>query len=557
MPLDSFAVRAETAYLRRKLTGGKINKITQPEKEEISLFIYNKGENFRLVLNSFVPCFYVGGSAKQTPLNAPQFCMTLRKHLSGGTITEIEQLPYERVVILSIKSVNDFFDDAYYKLIFEVMGRQSNIILCDGQYKVVGAVKYMPLDSARPLLSNMKYSPPPNNRASIESEEAKKALEDYDGDAARFVISNYMGFSLPSAEYLLNGIAENRFAEQFDIFVNNVKEFNKKIDGFEITPYIALHDGKPAVFFLFAPKDFADVRRYDDINECLSAFYTARQNLKSIESLKKAVLSAAAAQIKKIEKKAAIQKEILLQAEQAEKYRIYGELLTANLHNIKQGQIAVVENYYDENKPLQIKLDERLSPSKNAQRYFEKYAKIKKAISYAEKQLKEFEEELSYLYSIVDYADAARTEEELEQIRQELSQQKTSGKDKTETNKKTAQVKPHISSQEIDGFTVFWGRNNTQNDYVTFKLARPDDIWLHAKAAHGPHVIIRTEGKTPPDNVLYKAAQIAANLNKTFGAEVDYTYKKHVKKPPGAKPGFVTYANYKTIFVKYDNNSLT
>ncbi|MDD4003494.1 MAG: NFACT RNA binding domain-containing protein [Clostridia bacterium] len=550
MPYDSFTVKAAVTELNQLLTGGKINKVLQPEKDEVILAVYNGGKNYKLLLNCGLPAAFITQNIKQNPSTPYAFCMAMRKHLSGGTILSIEQKPYERVIIINIENLNELYDTAKYKLIMEIMGRQSNIILCNSQNKIINALKNTTFDSKRPILINLTYNFPQNDRISIDSADAVQRLKNYTGENLQFILSNFMGFSLPTAEYILkeSNIYSGELATKFNLFVNRTKELEYNINKGNIKPNISWYNEKPLNFYIYPYNEGEKCTFYDDINSCLDFYYNYLSNEKQIDNIKRTILSAIKAHIKKTEKKIAAQKEKLLECNSGENYRISGELITANLYKIKVSADVTVENYYDNNKPLRIKLDENLSPSQNAQMYYKKYNKLKNAKIQVNKQLEIAEEYLSYLNSLIDYTQSAQVLTELEEIKEEIISQNILSKTKNSTKKVKAEIV--INKTEADGFTIYWGKNNIQNDYITFKLAKPYDLWFHIKSAHGRHVILSAQGKEPTDNAITAAAEIAANGSR---AEIDYTYKKYVKKPHGAKPGFVIYTNYKTILIKQDN----
>jgi predicted ribosome quality control (RQC) complex YloA/Tae2 family protein len=547
MPYDSFTVKAAVTEFNKLLAGGKINKILQPEKEEIILALYNGGNNYKLLFNCAFSAAFITQGTKQNPALPYAFCMALRKHLTGGTILNVEQKPYERVIIINIENLNELYDTARYKLIMEIMGRQSNIILCNSDSKIINALKSTTFDSKRPVIANLTYNFPQNDRIRIDSADAVKRLNDYTGENLQFILSNFMGFSAPTAEYILkeSKILSGELADKFDLFVKRTKEFENNIEKGNIKPNICWHNGQPLDYYIFPCAEGDKSTYYESVNQCLDLYYSQKSSAKQIDDIKKTITGAVKTHIKKTEKKIAAQKEKLLECNSGENYRIFGELITANIYKIKGGAAVTVENYYDNNKPVLIKLDEKLSPSQNAQMYFKKYNKLKNAKIQVEKQLEIAEEYLSYLNSLLDYTESAQTLAELEEIKDEITSQNILSRAKNDTPKKAKAIE--INKTEADGFTIYWGKNNIQNDYITFKIAKPYDLWFHIKSAHGRHVILSTQGKEPTDKAITAAAEIAANGSR---AEIDYTYKKYVKKPSGAKPGFVIYTNYKTLFIK-------
>lgn len=562
MPADSFTLRATAFELDRLLRGGKINKVYQPEKDEISLSVYSGGKTFRLLLSCHpdYPRIHVTRRIKDNPETPFNFCMALRKHLTGGTIIGAGQLPYERVVFLEIQNSTELFDQVVYKLIIEVMGRRSNIILCDGEMKMVAIAKTTPLsleEGARNFLVGLKYRYPENDRIEISDREAAgRAIAEYQGlDGERFIRDAFKGFSSETARHIIcrAGLEEQPISGGAERILDEVCRFEEAIEKGGLNPCILLKSGNPQDFFImpYAYIKGGELAFFPTVNECADEYYGLLEERRALSDKKRKLSSAAGAALKKLEKKAALLMEKIGESEKAEHYRKCGELLSANIYLLKGGESSVkVADYYDENMgEITIPLDVSLSPSKNIQAYYKKYNKLKNAKIQSGKQLAGAQEQIDYLKSLLSYIEWAGSLEELAEIAEELAQQEIIKERKAARRKK---AEPKAPSVEVNGHLIYYGRNNIQNDYVTFKMAKPDDLWFHVKGSHGPHVILKEDGKDDEEAVL-AAAKLAASLGKNGDrAAVDYTLKKFVKKPPGSKPGYVTYSEYKTIYVKPD-----
>lgn len=555
MPYDAFTVSALTSELNSLLTGGKINKVLQPKKDEIILVIYNQKNTYRLLLCAAAvnPRINISKGVKENPETPYSFCMALRKHLSGGTIAAVEQLPYDRVVTVVIENLSEMFDTVKFGLVIEIMGRQSNIILTDSSRKILALQKSLPLDTAkRAMLCGMTYSYPVNDKIALSNQEAVASLFDsFAGDIDQtFLCENIAGLSKQTAKHIVcraNQLADGAFNKE--AVKKALAEFYNIIKKGDIKPCIFFNGGD-AVDFYILPYCYSqgEPEFFNSVNECVDNFYLLKEKGKELDGKKNALLSMVAAAIKKAEKKSALLYRQLADCENAEYYRKCGEFITANIYKIKQPQTSVtVTDYYDGGE-ITVKLDENLSPSANAQKYYKKYNKLKTAKKQTDFYLEESQKALSYYKSIIKYIEKAQSLNELAEIEKELDggniiKKQTKGKAQKS-------LPPAVNQTEVEGFTIIWGKNNVQNDFVTFKLAKPSDLWFHIKNDHGPHVIIKTEGNTPGNNVIEAAARIAASLEQGDRAAVDYTFKKFVKKPPAAKPGFVIYTDFKTILIK-------
>ena len=558
MPADSFTLRAIARELDCLLKGGRINRVCQPERNEVALSVFSGRRQIRVLLscNPETPRVHVTRRAKENPEVPFNFCMALRKHLTGGIILRAGQVPYERVIFLEVENADELFDRATYSLIIEVMGRRSNIILCDAGMKMLAIAKPTPLSlgEERSFLVGMKYRYPQNDRIEISDfERAKRAIERYAGaEGETFIRDTFRGFSLETARHIIAkaGLEERPIKEGAEKILSAAREFEREIDEGRLNPCVLMREGAPKDLFAMPYAYFKgeELVFFASMNECADEFYGMLESKKTVLDKKRKLASAAGSALKKAEKKAGLLMEKLTEAGRSEFYRKCGELLVANIYLLKGGEKSVkVEDYYDGMKEITIPLEPTLSPSQNAQAYFKKYNKLKNAAAQSKAQLEGVSEQISYLKSILGYIEGAEGLEEFEEIEEELISQGIAKEQKAQKRKK---AEPKAAFIEVNGHTIYYGKNNIQNDYITFKLARPEDLWFHIKGEHGPHVVLRADGMGDEQAIL-AAAKLAASLGQRRDrAAVDYTLKKYVKKPPGSRPGYVTYSKYKTIYVK-------
>ena len=527
MAFDGLTVAALVAEFDEKLKNGRIDKVTQPYKDEVVLLIRAGGSNHRLLLsaNSSMPRVHLTEISRENPAAPPLFCMLLRKHITSGKLVGFYQPEFERILVMEIEARDELGDISIKKLYIEMMGRHSNIILIDGQGKILGAAKTTDLEVARPVMPGMRYSLPPSQNklnpvTATEEELAKINANDKE------ILRSLTGVSPIIARELEN---ENIYAFFHPItFRFIILENNSKYHDFSAVD-IFQYDGMEKVEF-------------SSMSEAIEKFYELRDRQERMTQksadITRFVKNAAA----RCEKKISLLMIELEASEKREEYKIMGDLLTANLHNLKGGDESVrVLNYYT-GEMTDIALDIQLTPAKNAQRYYIKYNKAKTAEVKLSEQLKIARDELEYWGSVMVAIAFAESEQDLEELREELNIQKR--KDKRKLIIPSEPKKFETS----DGFTVLLGRNNLQNDRLTLKMADKKDLWFHVKGIPGSHVILK--GDTL--QAIYEAAEICARHSRAKDdskISVDYTQVKNVKKPRGAKPGMVIYENYKTIVV--------
>lgn len=571
MALDALAIACLTNELSQMIVGGRIDKIHQPEKDEVVIYIHTPDGTKRLILSASAahPRVHITNTQKTNPQTPPMFCMLMRKHLGSGRITGVRQKGFERIIEIDAESYDELGDLTTKHIIVEIMGRYSNVILTDSKYKIIDSVKHidMTVSSVRQVLPGFYYEMPPAQEKRALTEKTHKLDFSQDGIRADKTILSYVGGISPltareivhialgrcdlvggeltyddrqNLEDAVDTVAdmciENKFMPCiiFDAKTNKVMDFS----AIQIRQYGSM----------------ATVKYFKTINEVLDNFYTTRDSAERMKQKSADLVKLLGNNIERASKKLSIQKNTLDDAKNKDRHKIYGDLITSNLYRITQGdRVAEVENYYEPDCPIvKIQLSPTLSPSQNAQRYYKLYNKAKTAEIEAAKQMKLTAAELEYLESTLMSVQNSASEADINAIRTELAEQGYINR-RTNNNKKVQNTsKPHhyISS---DGFDIYVGKNNTQNDYLTLKLANSSDIWFHTKNIHGSHTVIKLGiDKDVPDTTMLEAAQLAAYYSKARESSqvpVDYTEIKNVKKPNGAKPGMVIYDYYNTVYV--------
>lgn len=574
MALDGITLNALTCELSELLTGARIDKIHQPERDEIIISIRSYRESFRLLLcaNPSFPRVHLTELTKDNPQTPPLFCMLLRKHLCGGKITNIRQKDMERIIMIDIESYDELGDISTKTLIAEIMGKHSNIILVNNSGKIIDSIFHIDISisSVRQVLPGFLYQEPPGQGKVNLSERADyDVLSDIEVSEAPYhkqIMTKYMGISPIIARETVFRAFKNTDTMPD---ISNVKALADKVVNLRDT--ILNHQYNPCIItdkltgkpIDFSPieilqyEDMAQCEFFDSMNSAVDSFYIKKAKNESMRQKSAMLHKLVSNNIERCERKLQIQNETLTRSSDREKHKIKGDLITANLYRIKKGdEFIETENFYSDGEMVRITLKTDLSPAENAQRYYAKYTKEKTAEEETLKQRKLNVEELEYLSSVLESIEQAETVSEINQIKEELCDQgyikrKFTGKKNTKTPKlEPARFISH------DGFEIFAGKNNRQNDYVTLKIARSTDIWFHTKNIHGSHVIVKTEGgRDVPDRTLTEAAMIAAYFSKgknSQNIEVDYTTVKNVKKPSGAKPGMVIYVNNYTAVVTPD-----
>ncbi|MCL2854701.1 MAG: NFACT family protein [Defluviitaleaceae bacterium] len=566
MAFDGIAVAALVAEAANKLSGGRIDKVTQPEKDEIVLAVRAGGANHRLLLsaNATFPRLHFTVHTKENPATAPMFCMLLRKHIQGGRIVSITQPGLERVVRINIEARNEMGDLEEKTLILEIMGRHSNIILvADGM--VLDAAKHVnaSLSAVRQILPGREFADAP----------AQDKLDPLNTDKARFlgvlsgttvakaIFHNYIGISNFSAGIIcqMAGIDPGTQASALgDMQKTTLFEaFGQAIGG--DTPYILYNDAKnPQGFAFFGREVFGDgfTQTFESPSQLVEYFYSSKDNNDRIRQRSQDMRRLVQNLIDRCVKKADIYAKTEVEIEGRNTMRLYGELITANIYAISAGaKLLTSQNFYEEDLPMvEIALNPQKTPAENAQAYFSKYNKQKRTAEALATQRLQNEEELAYLEAVMQSIAQSDTVADLVQIREELQEQGFVKKPKKTGKKRAETATKPLHFITADGFNIFVGKNNQQNDQLT-KSADKDDIWLHTKHIPGSHVIVQAKAGQVSDAALEEAVNLAGFYSKGRGGSmvpVDYCPRKNVRKPTGAKPGMVIYDNYKTAHITPD-----
>lgn len=570
MAFDTLCVKKIVSELSEKISDAKIDKIYQPEKDELLFIIRTKSESLRLVLSASAnnARVHFTDTAKENPITAPMFCMLLRKHLSGGRITAIYQPEYERIIEFEIESRDELGDFTVKRLIAEITGRNSNIILCDFNYRIIDSIKRIDFSqsSVRQILPNMQYIfPPKQDKIPILSDEISSISLDFDIGGQKpenVILSAVSGISPLTAREIVYRVLGTNSQVSDEISPQNkekltfaVRNFNKN---FEFAPcIISDKNGQITEFSAIKILQYGEGFKpvfYSTISEVINIFYKKRDENERTKQKSASLTKLLKGNIERCAKKLSIQQKTLKDAKNKEKYKIYGDLITANIYKIKRGDTEVsLENYYEADNPeLKIALLSKLTPAQNAQRYYKLYSKLKNAEIEVEKQIKSTLADLEYFESTLALTENLTSESDINAVKSELSELGYVKRQKNPKRQKTPQAKPlHFVSS--DGFDIYVGKNNTQNDYLTVKFANSGDLWFHTKQIHGSHTIIKLGvNKDIPDTTVLEAAELAAYYSKareSSGVPVDYTQIKNVKKPNGAKPGMVIYEGYNTLYV--------
>ena len=538
MPQDAFTLRLNALELDGALKGGRINKINQPSKEELSFIIYTGKRTVKLVLNANASdCgVYFTDDERENPLVAPNFCMLLRKHLQGAEILEVSAVGFERIIRFRLACTSDF-SSCERVLYAEIMGKYSNLILVENGV-ILGALKTTALDEncKRMILAGAKYSlPARQDKADPQNvSELAQTLRGHEGDA-RFLFAHVAGLAPCTAEQIVAGYRGGDYAQYVHDYI-----FRD-----EISPCVTEREGVPVDFLARGTEGAV---AFSTLSEAQTYYYTLKRAASFLRQWRRTLESACAAAIKKHEKRLAQILEKRQTCADAEENRVKGELLTANLYRLTRGEKSCeLENYYD-GALLKISLDERLSPAQNAQNYFKRYRKQKRTLEALAPQEEEVRGELEYLRSLQTAIACAKDEEDLRGAEEELAAAGLLKTPQVKTKKKAREIP--FRAYEIAGFRVLAGRNNLQNDKL-IRQGAPEDFWLHAQKYHSCHVLIQTEGKRVPEETLLFAARLCARYSDGKGGRipVDYCRLKYVKKPPKAKAGFVIYTDYKTLLV--------
>lgn len=572
MALDGITLSMLKNELANTLVGARVDKIHQPSKEELIMsFRFNGGSKKLLIsASASAPRVHFTEAPIDNPKAPPMFCMLMRKHLSGSKLVEIEQFGLERILHFSFSTYNELGDPVILKLAVETMGRHSNVILIGNDGKIIDAIKRVTADmsSVRQVMPGMSYVFPPSQdkmnildldymafvsrlKGGRDIPLSKALMEILDG-VSPIVCREFSDYATKGRDTTVKELSDDQCAD----LVYIIDKTASAIKNGSCEPYIVeLEEGKPIDFTFLQIKQYgaaAKLKQCDSFSSMLDKFYSERSGADRMKQRSGDLFRFVMNLCDRLSRKLDIQRSELARSAERDALRIKGELIHANMHNIEKGMTSVIlENYYDDNNLVEVKLDPRLSPNQNAQHYFSEYRKADTAEKMLKKFIEKGESELSYIESVFDLLSRARTEDEVLMLREELCEQGYIKRSR-QKNQKPVKLSPkqYIST---DGFTILCGRNNIQNDRLTFKESKKCDIWLHTQKIHGSHTVIVTEGKEVPVTTIEQAAIIAAYNSKGRDSSlvpVDYTEIRNVKKPSGAAPGKAIYEHYKTAYVR-------
>ncbi|MBO5934690.1 MAG: NFACT family protein [Clostridia bacterium] len=574
MALDGIFLHLLSEELKEVLIGSKVDKIHQTQKVELVFTMRTRNGAYRLLLSASgnAPRLHLTTHSIENPPKPPMLCMLLRKHLGSATLVDIQQEGLDRILKLVFSSVNELGDRVIRTLVIEIMAQYSNIILLDENGVIIDSVKRVDntKSSVREVLPGLPYELPPGqnklNIAENTTDEIISAITSKNTKLNNAILSSMEGMSpvlcreiafrtagMDAVADELSDVQKEKLAFEFDMLKNTV--LNRTVS----PNAVADAEGK-LLDFSFVPitqyGSAAQYLSYESLSETLERFYFERERLARTKSKAEDLFKTINNLIERLAKKISNQMAELEECKDREEKKVFAELINANLYRLSKGSsVYELENYYDDYKTVAIDVKPELTPTENAQRYYKEYRKLRTAEEMLTKLIAEGREELSYLRTVLDELSRAETEREISEIRQELSdggfvRQKNQGK------VKRSQPMPPLEFDAPDGFKVWVGRNNIQNDKLSLKTAMKSDLWFHIQKAPGSHVILSLEGRTPTEKAMEFAAKVAAyySSGREAGAvEVDYTEVRNLKKPVGSKPGFVIYHVYNSVLVKPEN----
>lgn len=545
MPMDGLTLHALTRELNFSLAGARVDRINQPENDEIIINFFIKGENKKLLLcsNASFPRINLTSVQKSNPAVPPAFCMLLRKHLTGAHLVSVTQHFNERIVNLNFDTLNDFNEPETKTLIIEIMGKYSNIILVDSENKIIDSIRRVSssMSRMRCVLPGLKYELPPS-QGKLDPFSCTTLP---DNASARYISDCFTGIAKQTAEEFVSS------------YVGSFASFISKYSTEELSPVILTDEnGAPVDFYPFEQKRFAPEfqTKQPTLSEAIDNFYLLRDRTVRVREKSKDLKMRLQTLTEKSQKKRIAQQEKAIECAKMETFRIWGELITANIYKINRGDRKVtVFNYYtslDEDIPLDVKL----SPAANAQKYFKTYAKLKTASKLLQGQIEETLRETELLTEMADNLELCENEEDISDIKNEMI---SLGflRSKPQKQKSTESKPMHFISSE--GADIFVGKNNIQNDRLTMHFASSDDLWLHTKDIHGSHVIIK--GDSYGDKTVAEGAMLAAFYSKarfSSNIPVDATKRRYIKKPSGSPLGKVTYTNQTTYYITPDERKI-
>lgn len=563
-------MRAVLSEFSSEFPEAKIEKVLQPGNDEINLQIHYGKSSRRLVFNvgPNAPRLQLSDRAKENPLKAPMFCMLLRKYFSGARIVRAYQLGFDRIAVFDVSAYDEMGFKVERRIICEIMGKYANLIIVDADWKVLAALKVIDFaaSTVRQVLPGLKYQiPAMADKLSplvIDEQAFRASLAAFPNERTgeKFITSTYSGIATQIAHelvYRATGSVDTRICDiDPGRFFSVFSDWQRLLINEDYNPTVVFDaDGKPTDYSymdITYLENAARVKHFDTLAELFDLYFAERDRLEHIHQRARDLTTLINTAEARTERKLAIQRASLDDSERGEEYKKYGDLITANLYQLERGMSSFkTVDYYDESCPeIEIELDTRLSPSQNAQRMYKLYNKCKTARKVLTEQIKLWESELVYLDSVRTFLENAECEQDLVEIREELYSAGYSSRLKGYKPQKQQKLTP-ARYRTSGGYLLLVGRNNLQNDKLTMRTADNGDIWFHTKDIPGSHVILVTDGEEPSERDYTEAASVAARFSKAAGGNiaVDYTYVKNIKKPAGAKPGFVIYKTNYTAFV--------
>lgn len=573
MSFDGLVTKSITYEIKKLLLGGKIQKISQPSKNDIIFNIYSVGKSYKLLIsaNNNEARVHITNKKYENPKSPPNFCMVLRKHLNQSKIVDIDQYKVDRVIIFHISSVDEMGFDISNKLIVEIMGKYSNIILTDENYKIIDSIKRVNLkmSSVRQILPGLSYN-------FIESEKINILDNDFSDDILKldknipdsqnpqkFLYQTYLGFSPTIAKELIYrsnidprinwGLVSE---DEKQLLNENLYKLRNNLIENLYSPVLYKDNRKYKEFYFTELKSLGFKKiDYETMSDAIETFYESNKSNDRLRQIKNNLIRKINGQIKTVNKKISILNKNMSKESNMDSYRMKGDLLAANVNKLKKGDKEIILNdFYNENKEIKIILDDRKNPWENVDSYYKRYKKIKNSIDFAKIDLPKEEDLLNYLNQLSDFIERSESITDLDEIKDELIENKIIKNTSKNKKKNNAKSKP-MQFKTLDDSTIFVGKNSRQNDYITLKLAGKNDYFFHVRNAPGSHVILKTNSLTENDIKIasYLAAENSsqANSNKV---DVDYTEKKNVRKEKAAKLGMVYYENFNTVTVDMTDN---
>ena len=566
MAFDAFFLSAVLDEIRHKATGARVEKIHQPSRDTVLMLLRCEGGREKLLFapNPAAPRLHLTTASPENPAEPPMFCMLLRKHLSGARLAKITQPPMERAATFYFDCTDEMGYPVQKRLVAELMGRTCNLYRLDPEGRIIDCLRRIGLDetSKRPALPGLKYQEPEdvakanpvnfeicdyvnlikNPGADVLSDRLMDAL----GGLSPLVCREAALFAAGSTDARVDALDGDTVGEKLYLFFREHLQHPKPW-------FYAAADGTPKQFAFCPIREYGSCKEAESFAALLDSYYILKDRKDAMRQKSQALRKTVSNLCQRIQRKLAIQEKELSATYDRERLRQLGDIVTANIHKIIKGQtILEAEDFYDEEMPvIQIPISPILSPQQNASKFYKDYTRMKNAEKELTHQMELGREELQYLQSVQDELNRAQTEQEIEEIRQELHTGGYVRLDSAKKRMRQSKLQP-MRFESTDGYPIYVGRNNRQNDEITFKLARKDDLWLHAQKVHGSHVIISCGGTKPPDDTITQAAQLAAHYAETTGGQnipVDVTPVKQVKKISGAKPGMVIYHTYNTVIV--------